>query len=142
MTTTTFQSQMEKRTHIKATEPLKERLDKVYERVLKSLRDFNEAFDQRSQFNTDEEYNEAMYVIANHIYLIYERLHLNTVREINYSDIRHFAINNNKFIKYIFKKDFPEFSIDTLDKWTQIHIDMLECAMYRSNNKYNKHIFH
>jgi len=139
---TTLQSEMERKTHINATVPLNDKLDPVYDMIIKSLHDFNDDFDQRSKFPTEKAYNEAVFVIANHIYLIYERLHLNIVREINYTDIKHFAINNNKFVKHILRKNFPHFSIESLDKWTQVHIDLLECAMYRSNNRYNKHIFH
>lgn len=139
---TTLQSEMERKTHINAKEPLTDKLDEVYNKIIDSLHKFNESYDQRSQFATDKEYNEAITVIANHIYLIYERLYLNIVREINYNDIKYFATNNKKFVKHILRKNFPQFSIEALDKWTQVHIDLLECAMYRSNNRYNKHLFH
>ena len=98
--------------------------------------------EDEDEFDSDDEYEKATYLIANHIYLIYELLYLNVVREIDYTDIKHFAINNNEFVKFIFKQNFKEFSIEVLDSWTQIHIDVLECAMYRSGNRYNKHIYH
>lgn len=89
-----------------------------------------------------KEYKKALAVIANHIYLIYEYLYLKVAREIDYTDIKNFAIKNNDVVKYVLKRKFPEFSMEALDSWTQIHIDLLECAMFRSSNKYNKHIYH
>jgi hypothetical protein len=134
----TIQTEMEVSSYINATEPLEDRLEDVYNNILQII----DGFQQSSRFGSPEEYIKAKHLIANNIYLLYERLYLNIVREIDYTDIKHFAINNNEFVKYIFRNHFPEFSLELLDRWTQVQIDILECAMYRSNNRLNKHIFH
>ena len=129
---------MEETHHIKATVPL-DNTDKV---VYEKISDILHSFEQRPRFSSDEDYEEGLTFIANNLYLIYERLYLSVVRKIDYTDIRNFAISNKGFVKHIFKTNFPEFSIEALDAWTQLHVDILECAMYRSSNKSNKHIYH
>lgn len=134
----TIQTEMEVSSYINATEPLEDRLEDVYNNILQII----DGFQQGNRFTSLEEYDKAKHLIANYIYLIYERLYLNFVRKINYTDVKHFAINNNEFVKYILRNHFPEVSLELLDRWTQVKIDLLECAMYRSNNRLNKHIFH
>jgi hypothetical protein len=123
---------------VKATERLKDVSQPAYNKIL----DFLKTLNQDKYYKTDQEYKTAIFVIGNQIYLIYELLHLNIVREIDYTDIKNFAVKNNDFVKYTFKKLFSEFSIEALDSWTQVNIDLLECAMYTNSNKSNKHIYH
>jgi hypothetical protein len=127
-----------KNEYIDAKKPLNDVYQPAYDKIFDILKGMNRRF----EFDSDEEYINALYVIGNHLYLIYERLYLNIVREIEYIDIKHFAINNNGFIKGIFKFNFPEFSIDSLNEWTRTKVDILKCSMYSMNNEYNKNIFH
>jgi hypothetical protein len=114
----------------------------VYRKILGVLEDV-EPFEEGGDFSSEQEYQESLTIIADRIYLIYECVHLKIVREIDYVDIKHFAISNNDLVKYVLKEVFQEeFLIEALDAWTQVHIDMLECAMYRPSNKNNKHVYH
>jgi hypothetical protein len=133
----TFKMQ-KKPTIIKATVPLENAEPAVYNEIMQILRDFN----QGPRFSGKTDYEEGLTFIANNLYLLYERLYLNIVREIDYTDIKNFAVNNDEFVKDIFKTHFPKFSIQALDTWTQVHLDILECAMYRNSNKHNKHVYH
>lgn len=87
-------------------------------------------------------HKKARFIIANHIYLIHEYLNLGKVREIDYSRIQAFAKNNKKLTRYLYKKHFKNYSLDVLDSWLDPAVDILECAMYRPSNRYNKHNYH
>jgi hypothetical protein len=106
--------------YIKANEPLKEILEDIYSRIIQILDDLN----QKADFSSEKEYEEAKTIVANNIYLIYERIYLKIVRGIDYSNIQIFAKRNNEFIKYIFKKNFPEASIEAFNTWIQTSMNI------------------
>lgn len=91
---------------------------------------------------TAAEHKKAQYIIANHLYLIHEYLNLGKVRDIDYSRIQAFATTNKKLTRYLFKKHFKNYSLNVLDSWIEPSVDIIECAMYRPSNRYNKHNYH
>ena len=88
------------------------------------------------------DHKKAKYIIANNLFLIHEYLNLGKVRDIDYSRIQAFATTNKKLTRFLFKKHFKNYSLDVLDSWLVPSVDILECAMYRPSNRYNKHNFH
>jgi hypothetical protein len=125
---------------IDASKPLQKVVNDDYQKIL----DLVGTFEKGEGWESEEEYERKKIIVTNHIYLIYEKLHLNIIREIDYTDIKSFAVDNNEFVKYILKTAFRDkgFSTEALDSWTQINIDILECGMYRNSTRFNKHIYH
>lgn len=130
---------MKKPESIDGLSPLSRVNQKVFNKIKHRLEKDEE---QRQYFSSDEEYQKAVIWISNNIYLMYELLYLKVIREIDYYDIKNFAVKNNDLVKYVLKQELPEFSIEGLDNWTHVRMDLLPCSMYSRNNSHNKHIYH
>lgn len=89
-----------------------------------------------------DEKTKATFIVSNHLYLIQEYLNLGRIREIDYTRIHSFAMKNKDLVRYLFKRLFIGYSIDVVNSWLEPSVDILECAMYRPSNRYNKHNFH
>ena len=118
------------------------KLDGIPEEHYKAVFQILDGLGKREQFSSTAKYVQTQYVLANYIYLIYERLNLNMVRDIDYNQLQTFAIKNKDFVRMVFNKQFGESSAEALENWLQPEMDILECAMYRTSNRYTKNIFH
>ena len=103
-----------------------------------------EFLDQVSRRDSDSspEYREIKFIISNYIYLVYERLQLNLIREIDYEQVRSWAHTNKKLAKYLLKRYSVTFPMEAFEKWITPDVDMLNCAMYRPSNRFTKHRYH
>ncbi|HSZ87400.1 MAG TPA: hypothetical protein VK787_15310 [Puia sp.] len=121
---------------IDAAVPLSNVEKKFYENLLRELDDYLLDTDKESA-----QYKAAKNIIANNIYLLYERIKLNKVREIDYTTVRNFGVRYKDFVRDILgnTKGFP---LESLDSFLQVNVDLLESAMYRKSDMFNKNIFH
>lgn len=92
--------------------------------------------------NSDSDYKEAKLVVANYVYLVYERLELNVVRDIDYEQVKTWASENKKITTLLLRKEWPAFSLVAFDKWISHDIDILKYSMYSRSNYFNKNIYH
>lgn len=89
----------------------------------------------------DQDYYRSRYVVANFVYLIYERLQKNIVREINYEEIRSWAKKNHRLAQY-FLYGMKEFPKEVFEYWLNPPMALYTCSMYTRTNRFNKHIYH
>jgi len=90
----------------------------------------------------DNEYRRTRFVISNYIYLIYERLLRDKVREIDYDQVRSWANKNKKLATRLLTSSWDKFPMEAFEKWVSPQSDLLNCGMYRSSNRFTKNTYH
>lgn len=96
----------------------------------------------KKSIENDVEYRRTRYVISNYIYLIYERLHKNKVREIDYDEVRSWASKNKILASKLIKESWSGFPMEAFEKWVSPQSDLIACGMYRSSNQFTKNTYH
>ncbi len=90
----------------------------------------------------DSAYKRARFVVSNYVYLIYERLQRNMVREIDYDRVKSWASINKKLAGYLLKQQWDDFPMEVFEKWIAPDIDLLSCGIYSRSNRFTKNIYH
>lgn len=98
---------------------------------------------KKKEFSSAQKYEQAKFIISNHLFLIHEYVNLGKARNgFDYDRIQKFAIKNKDLVRYLFRKQYTGFTVEAFDAWVEPQVDMLECAMYLPSNRYNKHNHH
>ena len=112
--------------------------EKDYKAVAAALREIkaDKVIGSAAKFET------AVNIYTNNLFLIYERLYKHMARDVDYKELQNFAIESREMLRFLFSKVYDHSSLKVFEDWTKPSIDILECAMYRPANRYNKHIYH
>jgi hypothetical protein len=102
-----------------------------------------DGLEKQSEFGEDEEaYAAAKIMISNFVYLIYERLQLQTTRQLNYNLLRKWATKNNTLAVYLLQKQFRDFNLENFQKWVQPSTPIMRMGMYNRSNADTKDTYH
>lgn len=98
---------------------------------------------KEAEFNGNKGlYDQARYIIANYVQLVYERLELKFTRDINYTEVKDWASENDEVVRYLLSCQFPKFEIGAFDKWIQPDTEIIKMGMYSPSTRQNKNIYH
>jgi hypothetical protein len=98
---------------------------------------------KEGEFKGDNDlYMQAKFIMANYTYLIYERLELKLVRDINYTQVRAWAAKNRILVRRLLTAQYPAFEIAAFDNWVQPDTQIQKIGMYSASTRLTKNNFH
>lgn len=90
---------------------------------------------ENPSFNTEAEtYRQKRNIIANYLYLIYERLQIYKVRDIDYEQIKSWA-KKHKDLATLLLSTIDGFPMEAFYRWIIPRVPLYKYSMYRRRNR-------